>query len=125
MLPERMPAGICLQMPVSGVQNAHGSLCKRMYQLPTQVLSAAGQHQVLIFVHSRKETAKTARYLKETALANDTLMRFMKASPGVPLLAGTSTPICPARSYVPSCQLGPSATLHDRRTCRLTSCPAG
>lgn len=43
-----------------------------------QVLSAAGQHQVLIFVHSRKETAKTARYLKETALANDTLMRFMK-----------------------------------------------
>ena len=45
---------------------------------PLQVLSAAGQHQVLIFVHSRKETAKTARYLKETALANDTLMRFMK-----------------------------------------------
>jgi pre-mRNA-splicing helicase BRR2 len=45
-----------------------------------KVLSAAGQHQVLIFVHSRKETAKTARYLKETALANDTLMRFMKDS---------------------------------------------
>ena len=42
------------------------------------MLSAAGQNQVLIFVHSRKETAKTARYLKETALANDTLMRFMK-----------------------------------------------
>lgn len=33
---------------------------------------------MLIFVHSRKETAKTARYLKETALANDTLMKFMK-----------------------------------------------
>lgn len=45
-----------------------------------QVLSAAGQHQVLIFVHSRKETAKTARYLKETALANDTLMRFVPVS---------------------------------------------
>ena len=58
-----------------------------MYQnvaMPMQVLSAAGQHQVLIFVHSRKETAKTARYLKETALANDTLMRFMKVSPGAP-----------------------------------------
>lgn len=55
-----------------------------------QVLSAAGQHQVLIFVHSRKETAKTARYLKETALANDTLMRFMKVVPVAHLSAGTS-----------------------------------
>ncbi len=26
-----------------------------------QVMEAAGKHQVLIFVHSRKETAKTAR----------------------------------------------------------------
>lgn len=42
--------------------------------------SAEQQQQVLIFVHSRKETAKTARYLKETALSNDTLMRFMKDS---------------------------------------------
>lgn len=40
--------------------------------------SAEQRQQVLIFVHSRKETAKTARYLKETALANDTLMKFMK-----------------------------------------------
>ncbi|EPS58130.1 hypothetical protein M569_16687 [Genlisea aurea] len=33
----------------------------------------AGKHQVLIFVHSRKETAKTARAIRDTALANDTL----------------------------------------------------
>lgn len=42
-----------------------------------QVLEAAGKHQVLIFVHSRKETAKTARYLKEEALKEDKLALFM------------------------------------------------
>jgi pre-mRNA-splicing helicase BRR2 len=34
--------------------------------------------QVLIFVHSRKETAKTALYLKQTALDNDHLAKFMR-----------------------------------------------
>lgn len=43
-----------------------------------KVLNAAGKHQVLIFVHSRKETAKTARAIRDTALANDTLSRFLK-----------------------------------------------
>ena len=28
------------------------------------MMECAGKHQVLVFVHSRKETAKTARYLK-------------------------------------------------------------
>lgn len=42
-----------------------------------QVLAAAGKHQVLIFVHSRKETAKTAKFLKEEALKEDKLARFM------------------------------------------------
>ena len=53
-----------------------------------QVLDCAGKHQVLIFVHSRKETAKTARYLKEEALREDKLASFMRVSacPG-PLLA--------------------------------------
>lgn len=45
-----------------------------------QVLAAAGQHQVLIFVHSRKETAKTAKYLKEEALREDKLAKFMGVS---------------------------------------------
>lgn len=54
-----------------------------------QVLASAEQRQqVLIFVHSRKETAKTARYLKETALANDTLMKFMKVRPSTASLPG-------------------------------------
>ncbi|GFR50198.1 hypothetical protein Agub_g12366 [Astrephomene gubernaculifera] len=44
-----------------------------------KVLECAGRHQVLVFVHSRKETAKTARYVKETALAADVLTRFMRS----------------------------------------------
>ncbi|KEH28731.1 U5 small nuclear ribonucleoprotein 200 kDa helicase [Medicago truncatula] len=43
-----------------------------------KVMAEAGKHQVLIFVHSRKETAKTARAIRDTALANDTLGRFLK-----------------------------------------------
>ncbi|KAG6487258.1 DExH-box ATP-dependent RNA helicase DExH12-like [Zingiber officinale] len=43
-----------------------------------KVMAAAGKHQVLIFVHSRKETAKTARAIRDTALANDTVSRFLK-----------------------------------------------
>ncbi|KAE8717867.1 SNRNP200 protein [Hibiscus syriacus] len=41
-------------------------------------MAVAGKHQVLIFVHSRKETGKTARAIRDTALANDTLSRFLK-----------------------------------------------
>ena len=43
-----------------------------------KVKAVAGKHQVLIFVHSRKETAKTARAIRDTALANDTLGLFLK-----------------------------------------------
>ncbi|ERN11506.1 hypothetical protein AMTRI_Chr03g43880 [Amborella trichopoda] len=43
-----------------------------------KVEAIAGKHQVLVFVHSRKETAKTARAIRDTALANDTLGRFLK-----------------------------------------------
>ncbi|GAV65809.1 DEAD domain-containing protein/Helicase_C domain-containing protein/Sec63 domain-containing protein [Cephalotus follicularis] len=42
-----------------------------------KVMAVAGKHQVLIFVHSRKETAKTARAIRDSALANDTLGRFL------------------------------------------------
>ncbi|GMG99121.1 hypothetical protein Nepgr_000961 [Nepenthes gracilis] len=43
-----------------------------------KVMAVAGKHQVLIFVHSRKETAKTARAIRDAALAKDTLGRFLK-----------------------------------------------
>ncbi len=41
-------------------------------------MDGAGKHQILIFVHSRKETAKTARYLKETALSNESLAKLVR-----------------------------------------------
>lgn len=43
-----------------------------------KVMDCAGKHQVLIFVHSRKETAKTARYLKEQAVQNEVLAKFIR-----------------------------------------------
>ena len=43
-----------------------------------KVLAGAGKQQVLIFVHSRKETAKTAQAIVDTAMAKDTLSRFLK-----------------------------------------------
>ena len=42
-----------------------------------KVMEQAGQFQVLIFVHSRKETGKTARALRDMAMANDTIGRFL------------------------------------------------
>ncbi|CAN8318015.1 unnamed protein product [Cochlearia groenlandica] len=43
-----------------------------------KVVADVGKHQVLIFVHSRKETAKTAKAIRNTAMVNDTLNRFLK-----------------------------------------------
>jgi pre-mRNA-splicing helicase BRR2 len=43
-----------------------------------KILDAAGKHQVLIFVHSRKETVKTARYLKDKALEEEMLNKFIR-----------------------------------------------
>ena len=54
-----------------------------MYKLPSfppafQVLEHAGKNQVLIFVHSRKETGKTARAIRDICLEKDTLGQFLK-----------------------------------------------
>mmetsp|Transcript_35927 Transcript_35927/g.58074 ORF Transcript_35927/g.58074 Transcript_35927/m.58074 type:complete len:2158 (+) Transcript_35927:72-6545(+) len=43
-----------------------------------KVMEQAGKNQVLIFVHSRKETAKTARAIRDMALEHDTLGKFLK-----------------------------------------------
>ncbi|CAI2180063.1 11144_t:CDS:2 [Funneliformis geosporum] len=42
-----------------------------------KVIDQAGKNQVLIFVHSRKETAKTAKTIKDMALDKDTLGLFL------------------------------------------------
>jgi pre-mRNA-splicing helicase BRR2 len=43
-----------------------------------KVIENAGKSQTIIFVHSRKETAKTARAMRDTALQNDQLAKFLK-----------------------------------------------
>ncbi|KAL0699137.1 hypothetical protein Bca4012_055259 [Brassica carinata] len=63
--------GISVRKPLQRFQLMN-DLC---YQ---KVLAGAGKQQVLIFVHSRKETAKTAHAIVETAMANGTLSSFLK-----------------------------------------------
>jgi pre-mRNA-splicing helicase BRR2 len=36
------------------------------------------KNQVLVFVHSRKETAKTAKYIRDTAVEKETITQFVK-----------------------------------------------
>ncbi|XP_065353810.1 U5 small nuclear ribonucleoprotein 200 kDa helicase [Cloeon dipterum] len=43
-----------------------------------KVMDQAGKNQVLIFVHSRKETGKTARALRDACLEKDTLGLFLR-----------------------------------------------
>ena len=43
-----------------------------------KVLQQAGKNQVLVFVHTRKDTAATARFLRDTALERDELSRFLR-----------------------------------------------
>ncbi|XP_015785684.1 U5 small nuclear ribonucleoprotein 200 kDa helicase [Tetranychus urticae] len=55
----------------------------KRYQLMNEILyekviEQAGKNQVLIFVHSRKETGKTARTLRDMCLEKDTLGMFLR-----------------------------------------------
>ncbi|OJJ46243.1 hypothetical protein ASPZODRAFT_16841 [Penicilliopsis zonata CBS 506.65] len=47
----------------------------------TKVLEQVGQrnNQMLIFVHSRKETAKTAKYIRDKALENETIGQILRS----------------------------------------------
>ena len=42
-----------------------------------KVIERAGKFQMIIFVHTRKDTVKTARILKEMAYAKDDLNKFL------------------------------------------------
>lgn len=42
-----------------------------------KIMERAGKHQVLVFVHSRKETGKTARAIRDICLEKDTLGAFL------------------------------------------------
>jgi len=43
-----------------------------------KVLEQAGKNQTLVFVHSRKETSKTARFLRDMAVERETITSFVK-----------------------------------------------
>ncbi|XP_033632749.1 U5 small nuclear ribonucleoprotein 200 kDa helicase-like [Asterias rubens] len=43
-----------------------------------KVMEHAGKNQVLVFVHSRKETGKTARAIRDMCLEHDTLGQFLR-----------------------------------------------
>ncbi|KAG5219829.1 DEIH-box ATPase [Salix suchowensis] len=43
-----------------------------------KVLDQAGKNQTLVFVHSRKETAKTAKFLRDVAIEKETITQFVK-----------------------------------------------
>jgi len=42
-----------------------------------KVMEYAGKHQVIIFVHSRKETAKTAKLIRDMAIEKDGIGKFL------------------------------------------------
>ncbi|KAG5352316.1 hypothetical protein C0989_002851 [Termitomyces sp. Mn162] len=55
----------------------------KRYQLMNEicyekVLDQAGKNQTFVFVHSRKETAKTARFLRDQAIENGTITQFVR-----------------------------------------------
>lgn len=43
-----------------------------------KVMENAGRNQVLIFVHSRKETSKTAKAIRDLCIEKDTIGMFLK-----------------------------------------------
>ncbi len=43
-----------------------------------KVMERAGAAQVLVFVHSRKETGRTARAVRDACLQNETLGKFLR-----------------------------------------------
>ncbi|KAG6332314.1 hypothetical protein ID866_6773, partial [Astraeus odoratus] len=43
-----------------------------------KVLDQAGKNQTLVFVHSRKETSKTARFIRDMAIEKETITQFVR-----------------------------------------------
>ena len=44
-----------------------------------KVMERAGKYQIIVFVHSRKDTAKTARHIRDMAMADDCLEKLSKS----------------------------------------------
>ena len=48
-----------------------------------KVLDEAGQNQTLVFVHSRKETAKTSKFIHDMAIEKEMITQFVKPDSAV------------------------------------------
>ncbi|KAI5815505.1 DEAD/DEAH box helicase domain-containing protein [Pyronema omphalodes] len=48
----------------------------------TKVIEQAATNQMIIFVHSRKETAKTAKFIRDKALEKETIQTILKSDAG-------------------------------------------
>lgn len=56
----------------------------KRYQVMNEVcyeklVEQAGKNQTLVFVHSRKETAKTAKFIRDMAIEKETITQFVRA----------------------------------------------
>ena len=67
---EQHMIGVTIKKPLQRLQLMN-QLCY------DKVKGDAGKHQVLVFVHSRKETVKTAKFIREQAIADDTLNKLV------------------------------------------------
>lgn len=75
-----------------------------------KIMDAAGKHQVLIFVHSRKETAKTARFLRDKATEDEQLNKIMSTDASSREILQVKHPqLHPARVILP-CSHPPAQT---------------
>jgi len=62
-----------------------------------KTLEQAGKNQVLVFVHSRKECAKTGRAIRDMALQNDTLVDFLREDSASREILQTEAETCKSR----------------------------
>jgi len=64
-----------------------------------KVMEHAGKNQVLIFVHSRKETVKTAKTLRDTCLEKETIGQFLREDSASTEVLRTEAEQTKVRSY--------------------------
>lgn len=65
--------GITEKKPIKKLQVMNTVCYEKVLQ------SVSKQNQVLVFVHSRKETYKTAKFIRDQALENETIQRILKS----------------------------------------------
>jgi hypothetical protein len=70
--------------PPAAVRRRHGEEDDRnRYQVMNEVcyekvFDQAGKNQTLVFVHSRKETAKTTKFIRDMAIEKETITQFVR-----------------------------------------------